>query len=174
MIYDLETQTDLDALDACLFEFLRFRTIVNIAEEDPENYVWLLRRTKSERGVQFRCLLPNTWINRISNDFHGSIRFSGTLSPGLLFNEEHGLEGPIKNATLSPNASRLSVYVVSDITTYFNERALTAPELAGLIESIGSISRGNWLIAFPSFAYMDLVLEHMSAAATSLVAATGV
>ena len=165
----LRNTTDLDALDACLFEFVRFRTIANIGEEDPQKFVWLLSRSKYEKRIQFRCLLPNSWINRVVDDFHGSIRFSGTLSPGELFNEEHGLEGPIKNASLSPDKNRLSVYVVSDLSTYYDERARTAPDLASLIENIRSVSTGNWLVAFPSFAYMDLVLDHIRVADTSLV-----
>ena len=165
----LRTTTDLDALDACLYQFLRFRTIAKIGEEDPQKFVWLLSRTPSERRIQFRCLLPDTWIHRVVDDFHGSIRFSGTLSPGVLFNEEHGLEGPIKNASLSPDVNRLCVYVVSDLSTYYDERARTAPDLARLIESIGTISSGNWLVAFPSFAYMEMVLGHISVAETSLV-----
>ena len=165
----LRNTTDLDALDACLYEFVRFRTIANIGEEDPQKFVWLLSRSRYERRVQFRCLLPNSWINRVVNEFHGSIRFSGTLSPGELFNEEHGLEGPIKNSSLSPDKSRLSVYVVSDLSTYYDERANTAPDLASLIENIRGVSTGNWLVAFPSFAYMDLVLDHITVADTSLV-----
>ncbi len=165
----LRNTTDLDALDACLYAFLRFRTIAKIGEDDPQKFVWLLSRTRNERHIQFRCLLPDAWIQRVLDDFHGSIRFSGTLSPGELFNEEHGLEGPIKNASLAPDVTRLSVYVVSDLSTYYDERTRTAPELARLIESIGSVSTGNWLVAFPSFAYMDLVLDHVSVAETSLV-----
>ena len=158
-----------DAIDECLYELLRFRTVLNISEEDPQKFVWLLSRSRSERRVRFRCLLPNAWINNVVHEFHGSIRFSGTMSPGELFNEEHGLQGPIKNATLTPDVARLSVYVVPDVSTYYDERAHTAPTLARLIEEIGRISTGNWLIAFPSFAYMDIVLSHVSVGETSLV-----
>ncbi|MCY4129468.1 MAG: hypothetical protein OXG15_09555 [Gammaproteobacteria bacterium] len=165
----LRIMTDSSAIDDCLYEFLRFRSIAKISEEDPRKFVWLLNRTQSERRIQFRCLLPNAWIKDIVSEFHGSIRFSGTMSPGDLFNEEHGLEGPIKSATLTPDLSRLSVVVVPDVTTYYNERKRTAPDLARLIEDIRGISSGNWLIAFPSFEYMDLVLDHLSVAESTLV-----
>ena len=169
----LRNITELDVVDDCVYEFLRFRTIATISEEDPSKFVWLLSRTRDERLIQFRCLMPNSWINAVIGDFHGSIRFSGTMSPGELFNEEHGLEGPIKHAKLVPDIRRLSVYVVPDITTYYNERGRTAPDLARLIENIRKVSTGNWLIAFPSFAYMDLVLDHLSDADTSLVQRPG-
>lgn len=158
-----------DAIDGCLYELLRYRTIAKISEEDPHRFVWLLDRSRTERRILFRCLLPNAWISDIVSGFHGSIRFSGTMSPGELFNEEHGLQGPIKNAVLMPDADRLSVYVVPDITTFYDERTRTAPTLAGLIEDIRNGSSGNWLVAFPSFAYMDLVLGHMTVEAISLV-----
>ena len=158
-----------DAIDDCLYTLLRFRTIARISEEDPHRFIWLFSRTRSERRILFRCLLPNAWIGNIVSEFHGSVRFSGTMSPGELFNEEHGIQGPIKNATLSPDANRLCVFVVPDITTFYDERRRTAPALAGLIKDIKNTSKGNWLIAFPSFEYMNLVLGHLTTAETSLV-----
>ena len=165
----LRNMLEGDAIDECLYEFLRFRTVVNISEEDPQKFVWLFSRSQNERRIKFRCLLPNTWIKNVMGEFHGSIRFSGTMSPGELFNEEHGLDGPIKNATLKPDVNRLSVYVVPDVSTYYDERTRTAPALASLIKEIGRLSDGNWLIAFPSFAYMNLVIGHLSVGETSLV-----
>ncbi len=165
----LRNMTEGDAIDECLYTLLRFRTIARVSEENPDKFVWLLNRTRTERRILFRCLLPNAWISNVVSEFHGSVRFSGTMSPGELFNEEHGIQGPIKNATLTPDANRLSVLVVPDITTFYDERRRTAPVLAGLIETIKDTSIGNWLIAFPSFEYLNLVLGHMASAESSLV-----
>ena len=98
---------ELKVVDECLFEFVRYRTIREISEEDPRKFVWLLSKSENSRTVKFRCLLPNRWVAKVIDDFHGSIRFSGTLTPGELFNEEHGLQGPIKYAKLNPRPTSI-------------------------------------------------------------------
>lgn len=148
-----------DVVNECLFSLLRFRTITALRDDNPGNFVWLLSRTESDRRMRLRCLLPDSWIRDTVREFHGSIRFSGTLAPGELFNEEHGLVGPIRQATIAPNKRRLSVFTVPDISTYWSDRTATAPAIADLLERIHEAASGNWLVAFPSFTYLELVLD---------------
>ncbi len=169
----IQAPKSADMLQECLYEFLRYRTIDGIRTESPQKFVWLLKRTRDERQIWLRCLAPDSWIKSAITGFHGSIRFSGTLSPGELFNEEHGLQGPIKRVKLSQNAHRLGVYIVPGISTYFNERERTAPDLARVIERIRDVSMGNWLVAFPSFAYMELVTNHIENVDPALVQTSG-
>ena len=151
-----------DVVRQAIYTLFRLRAIWPICEDNQEKFVWLLTRSEQARLVELRCLLPDGWIRDVVESYHGSIRFSGTLSPGELFNEEHGLEGPIKLAKLAPNARRLSVQLVPDISTYYNERQLTAPRLAQLIDQVQEVSQGNWLVAFPSFVYLELVLSQVA------------
>ena len=168
-VIQLHSSDDSTTVQACLSELFRFRAIWPIREESRMNFVWMLKCSEEERSVALRCLLPNTWIRDVVGSFHGSVRFSGTLSPGELFNEEHGLVGPIKRTSLVPNIDRLSVQVVPDISTYYDDRKVTAPNLARLIDQIRESSQGSWMIAFPSFAYMDLVRAHITDASSVLV-----
>ncbi|MYD44322.1 MAG: hypothetical protein F4W90_10595 [Gammaproteobacteria bacterium] len=161
-----------DAVNACLFELMRLRTIHAIRDDNPAKFVWLLNRSESSRTLTLRCLLPDAWIRETTASYHGSIRFSGTMSPGELFNEEHGLTGPIKQVELTPDKRRLSVFVVPNISTYWSDRAQTAPALAQLITQIQHAAKGSWLIAFPSFAYLELVAAQLAESNDVLVQKT--
>ena len=154
-------EQDLEIVQECLFTFFRFRSIWQIADSAREKFTWLARREDEECTLELHCLLPDTWISKLIESYHGSIRFSGTLSPGELFNEEHGLDGPILRGTIEPDSRKLGVFVVPDISTYFNEREHTAPALAQLVRQIHDDASGNWLVAFPSFAYLNMVHEVM-------------
>lgn len=165
--------TDLDLLSEWLFQLFRYRTIEEIREGSPSKFMWLLTRTAEKRTVQLRCLGADSWIKEVVGRFHGSIRFSGTLSPGQLFNEEHGLDGPVKYARLPVDSNRLGVFVVPHISTYYKQRERTSPKLAALLNGIAQTAIGNWLVAFPSFAYMNQVVDQMPASGSILVQKSG-
>lgn len=165
--------TDLDAVSDTLFLLLRYRAIEDIREAEPSKFLWLLNRTRDSRVVRLRCLGADGWINEVVGRFHGSIRFSGTLSPGELFNEEHGLDGPVKYARLETDSRRLGVFVIPQIATFFNHRERTAPQLAALLRDISENATGSWLVAFPSFAYMKLVAAQFRDNETLLIQTSG-
>lgn len=142
-------------------QFYRFLTIWSIREDVPEKFAWYFKRDEYSSEVSLRCLIADHWIRSSFDRFHGSIRFSGTLSPGNLYNQEHGLDGACLKAKITAKRDRLGVYVVPDLSTYYQDRERTAPDLAILLEQIRSDFDGNWLVAFPSFKYMSLVLEHV-------------
>ena len=95
------------------------------------------------------------------------------MSPGELFNEEHGLEGPVKYARLPIDSARLAVFAVPHISTYYKQRERTSPHLAALLNGITECARGNWLVAFPSFAYMNQVVDLMPEGETVLTQRAG-
>lgn len=155
------SKEDKDAVQSCLMELFRFWLLWENVAKEPHKFLWHLSRDKAGAVLALKCLMPDTWIANTMARYNGSIRFSGTLSPGELFNEEHGLDGPILQGKLQPDPRRLSVFVVPDISTYYKDRVDTAPQLAKMIEQIRELSSANWLVAFPSFEYMHLVFEHM-------------
>ena len=150
---------DKDSIQNCLLQMIRFRSVWTICESSPRKFIWHLTRGEAHATINLCCLLPDAWISETVSRYHGSIRFSGTLSPGSLFNEEHGLDGPILRGKLPPDARRLGAFIVPDISTFYSDRPRTAPHLASLIKEIKAVTDGNWLVAFPSFAYMNLVVE---------------
>ena len=144
-----------------IFQFYQFQTIWEIKERATHKFAWHLQRTDQVATLELRCLSPDDWIRETIERYHGSVRFSGTLSPGYLYNEEHGVEGPCLQARITPNAERLGVYLVPNLSTFYRDRQHTAAELAALLEKVRLTRDGNWLVAFPSFQYMNLVIEHM-------------
>ena len=149
--------------------FQQFQTIWAIREDSPQKFAWQLESNPTFRHVSLRCLIADNWIASIFQNYSGSVRFSGTLSPGVLYNEEHGLDGPCLTARISADPDRLGVLVVPDLSTFYKDRERTAPELAQLLEGVRGEADGNWLVAFPSFTYLNQVLEHMSESESILV-----
>ena len=126
---------------------------------DDEAFRYFLTREGSLITVQMRCLKPGSYIREVVDDFRGSVRFSGTLSPATVFQTVHGCEGRALRSTPSYGAHNTGVYIVPDVSTFFRDRATTAPMVANVIRSVVKASLGNYLVAFPSFEYMRLVQD---------------
>lgn len=126
---------------------------------DDEAFRYFLTREGSLITVQMRCLKPGSYIREVVDDFRGSVRFSGTLSPATVFQTMHGCEGPALRSTPSYGAHNTGVYVVPDVSTFFRDRATTAPMVANVIRSVVNASPGNYLVAFPSFEYLRLIQD---------------
>ena len=49
--------------------------------------------------------------------------------------------------------------LIPDISTYWNDRERSVDEIVKVIEEIRSSAPGNWLVAFPSFEYLERVFD---------------
>ena len=126
---------------------------------DDETFRYFLSREGRLITVQMRCLKPGVHIRKVVDDFRGAVRFSGTLSPAIVFQTMHGCGGPALRSNPSYGAQNTGVYVVPDVPTFFRDRASTAPRVANVIQSVVDANRGNYLVAFPSFEYLRLVQD---------------
>ena len=149
-----------EAVQECLFELIGFQLAKERVNDDE--YMWVLSADESSTILNLRCLLPSSWIASVMKRYHSSIRFSGTLSPAALINEIHGIEGSSYVTSSTADDSRFGVFVVPDISTYYRDRVATANQLGGLLSRIQAEALGNWLVAFPSFEYMQLLHDAMS------------
>ena len=142
---------------AAVFEAGRFGHLSEIAREGTVHY------TASGAGrdatVHLLCTVPGDHIRESMARFHGSARVSGSLTPAGVFQRIHGAAEP-DNVVVSPGcfpAENLSVYLVTDIATYYRDRERTLPRVAKLIGGVCSQTGGNYLVAMPSFEYAEAV-----------------
>jgi len=126
---------------------------------DEESFRYFLSQEGRDITVQMRCLQPGIHIRKVVDDYRGTVRFSGTLSPAKVFQTMHGCEGPAFRSSPTYGAQNTGVFVVPDVPTFFRDRATTAPMVGNVIGSVINANRGNYLVAFPSFEYLRLVQD---------------
>ena len=148
----------------CWSMLYRFLYIYSLFRDN--DYVLLLRHENQTKYLQIRCLRPAYYIRRLLDNYHGSVRFSGTLAPTELYQALHGCEGPSIRSRPDIPPDALGVFIVNDIPTTYRKRHLTVSRLALLLEELskdcclGKTNHGsNYLVAFPSYEYMQLVLD---------------
>ncbi len=153
---------DIESTDDVLFECLNAIVRLTVAKDrfEPNSYVWIVSRTGDFRTLTLRCIAPGSWIRDVVKDFRSSMRFSGTLSPHDVYVASHGLQGPFRRVNIEPDHRRFGVMIVPDVSTYWRDRSDSAGSVASIVRTARDGAVGNWLVAFPSFEYINLVSQY--------------
>ena len=156
-------EADLGAYPATReFLFDCFRLQEGNGWRDEENYCHLLTTTRRNIEARMVCLSPSRHIDSVLRRYSGAVRFSGTVSPLPLFQVVHGQDASSRAARVRLDwGSNLGVFIVPDVSTYYRDRAASRDALAGVVEAVIGAAPGNYLVAFPSFAYLDLVVPRL-------------
>ena len=133
---------------------------------DAADYRYLLATEGRDVDVRMACLSPAAHIAEVLDGFHGAVRFSGTLSPPGLFQALHGQPESSCSGRVDAGfpEDALGVFVVPDVSTYYRDRSRTLDALAGVVRVVTEAAPGNYLVALPSFAYLDALTEALGAA----------
>lgn len=125
---------------------------------DAERFAVFLRGRGRDIELDLRCLDPSLAIADTLKEYRAHIRFSATLSPFELTGRTHGQPDARTLRLPSPfPPDRLGVFVVPDISTLYRNRARSLPHLLDAIACVVESRAGNYLVALPSFEYLDLV-----------------
>lgn len=152
---EVDMESTHESVFQCWSDVLRF----NNAQDryDTDSYICLMRREDENLLLVLRCIAPGSWIRGVLRDYSGSVRFSGTLSPSKVFEESHGVSGPFVRTQIETDSQRFGVLIVPDISTYWNDRERSIAEIVEVIKDVRTSTVENWLVAFPSFEYLDRV-----------------
>ncbi len=130
---------------------------------DGENYAILWSAAGKDRSLCLYCLSPAEEIARITAQQRGTVFFSATLSP--LESMKQLLGGGEEDACFAlPSpfpTENLRVYVRRPSTRY-RHRADTAMAVARLITEMVNSKPGNYIVFFPSYAYLRMVHLQLS------------
>lgn len=140
-----------------VFGCLRFERASGWAE--PERYVLFADRRERDR-LLLSCLDPGPEIRATLDEFAGNVRFSGTLTPLAASQRLHGYDADSARAssiaTPYPPGS-LFTAVVTDVPTRYRQREDSLPMLADLVAEVTDAKPGRYLLALPSYHYLDRI-----------------
>ncbi|HOT76629.1 MAG TPA: helicase C-terminal domain-containing protein, partial [Candidatus Wallbacteria bacterium] len=150
-----------DVLEA-FFDFLSF---IRISELYSETHLTCYYKEKSHARVRLFCLNPAPHIARAVKLGRAAVFFSATLSPLDYFIKILGGGGKTPRMKLdSPfDPDRLCVLAGLNIQTSFARRDQSYLSIAALIRETAAAKRGNYLVFFPSYVYLNNVLEELNA-----------
>lgn len=108
--------------------------------------------------VQIRCMDPSKILRRMMQPVRGVVFFSATLTPMEYFADVLGFpEAPCLELNSPFDPEHLGIFGVDSVSTRYSDRKRYAGEIAEWIQTVAEAKRGNYIVYFPSYAYMKSV-----------------
>ena len=143
--------------------FFNINAFLGISELYSDEYYTYISNMNGDVKICLFCADPSKNLRSIMNKFRGTILFSATLSPFNYFIKMLG--GKSDNYRLRLQSpfpkENLSVYVGNENTRYkFRNR--TIPEVSNKIMQFTLNDKGNFMVFFPSYEYMESITKYLS------------
>lgn len=137
------------------------REFLFVAELYDEHFYTYLQVERGVTSVKLYCIDPSALLDRSMSLARSTILFSATLTPTDYFADVLGGGSRALQLTLpSPfDRENLLVAAVDSISTRFEDREKTYKKIVSCIAATVSGRVGNYLVYFPSYAYLERVRE---------------
>ena len=144
--------------------YFSIRFFLKISEIYNSSYVTFYEQSREDVSVQFLCLDPSAFVRTAFEKGKAAVLFSATLTPLEFYMQTLGDEEDAKKASFtSPfNREHLCLLVESTVSTKYKDREDTLEQVAESILSFATAKRGNYIVYFPSYKYLQQVYEVFS------------
>ncbi|WP_018415818.1 ATP-dependent DNA helicase [Teredinibacter turnerae] len=119
-----------------------------------------------ERGLKIRCLDASEFLEKLQAQARSTIAFSATLDPFNFTRQQLGLPQKTQGYRLPPvfPEENQCVICTTYITTHWRNREESLTPLVELIREVTRAKPGNYLVFFPSYAYLEMAAKAYNAA----------
>lgn len=145
-----------EEINELYFKLLRF---VNISELYDERYVTYIEKIEEDLVIKLFCVDASYLLGKVLEKSISAVFFSATLSPLNYYrNLLGGNEDDYTIVFPSPfPKENLCIFIGDRVSTRYKDREKTYLDIVKYIESFTSCKKGNYLVFFPSYAYMNKV-----------------
>lgn len=143
------------------FKLLDFTTI---SEYYGPTHRWIAKVENDIISLSMMCLdASNFLLETIETSIQGIVFFSATLTP-FQYHADLLTQGKGKFLELpSPfKPENLDIIINNKISTKYKERAFSIDYILEAIEGITNTNPGNYIVFFPSYQYMHMVVDALS------------
>ena len=132
-----------------------------IAEYFDNSFLTFIELEGEIRTVRLICLDPSRVLDARMNRAHAAVLFSATLTPPDYFADIlGGGRDAVRISLPSPfDTENLCLAAVTGVSTRYEDREKSYKKIMTLIAATVSAKRGNYIVYFPSYAYMEKVAE---------------
>ncbi|MBD0382122.1 ATP-dependent DNA helicase [Paenibacillus sedimenti] len=136
------------------------QNFVRIAKLYDERYVTFTACEKSEVTVKLFCLDPSHLLQQMGKGYRAHVFFSATLSPLSYFMDALGAgENDYSVSVPSPFSKEQLDVRIQPLSTRYQDRERSREPIARTLYELMATRPGNYLVFFPSYAYMSSVYE---------------
>lgn len=149
--------------DEVLEVYFKIYEFVEISTYFGPNHRFIMKLEEEECILQLYCLDASAFLlETIKESIEGIVFFSATLLP-FQYHADLLTQGEGKFLELpSPfDSNHLDIIINNKISTKYNDRQNSIDSILETIEILTETKKGNYIIFFPSYQYLNLVVEYI-------------
>ena len=157
--------------DEALEAYFNVKDLLDTAEYFSENHMFMIKKEESNYYIEIRCMDASEFILRtINNSVDGIVFFSATMYPIEYYMDliSHG-EGKFLTLKSPFDPNKLDLIINDSISTKYKDRETTIKEIVDNIKTLVSSKKGNYIVFFPSYKYIELVMNHLNDLDTNII-----
>lgn len=168
----LTDNPNIDDKNEVLNLYFEIKDFVDTGLFFGENHLFIVK--KREDGfydIELKCCDASDFIyDTIKNKTKGMVFFSATLFPIRYYMDLLTAGNGKYIAIPSPfDANNLKLIVKDNVSTRYKDRLATIPDIIDTIESLVYAKPGNYIAFFPSYKYIELVLQKLDLVGTEII-----
>ncbi len=163
ILRDADDQGAHALLDQVISQCSRFLRSIELFDS---TFVFYAESIAGRLQIFIRCLDPSKILKHMMHPVRGAVFFSATLTPMEYFADVLGCsDAPCLELDSPYDADKLGIFGVDSISTRYSDRENYASEISEMILSVAEAREGNYIVYFPSYAYMKSVYSAFAEAA---------
>ena len=138
---------------------------VRVADQYDECYTSCYETIGNDLKLKLFCINPAVHLEKAMNRCQAAIYFSATMTPMDYFKQILGCDQSAHHLILhSPfPGENLGLFISDQISTYYRHRDQTVDQVSQIISALIDQKKGNYLLYFPSYAYMRKIYASYTA-----------
>ena len=138
-------------------------SFLSISDFYDKNYTTIYTKTFNGINIKIYCVNPQKVIEEKMKKAKSNIIFSATLIPMDYFMKMYSYdeEDFIINLKSPFDVKNRLLMIGDNVATTYNKRFETSCDIASYIANCVQAKKGNYMVFFPSYKYMDLVFDKM-------------
>lgn len=138
-------------------------SFLSISDFYDKNYTTIYTKTFNGMTIKIYCVNPQKVIEEKMKKAKSNIIFSATLIPMDYFMKMYSYdeEDFIINLKSPFDVNNRLLMIGDNVATTYNKRFETSEDIASYIANCVQAKKGNYMVFFPSYKYMDLVFDKM-------------
>ncbi|MEE8397445.1 MAG: ATP-dependent DNA helicase, partial [Desulfobacterales bacterium] len=153
--FNLKTAFREDLLDL----YFSVSGFVRVADQYNQRYATCYETTGKDLRLKLFCMDPSEQMESALKRCQAAVFFSATMTPIDYFIKILGCDVSTENRIIgSPfPEDNLGLFVADRVSTFYRDRDRTKQMVTGAILTLVNERKGNYLVFFPSYAYMDMI-----------------
>ena len=138
-------------------------SFLSISDFYDKNYTTIYTKTFNGMTIKIYCVNPQKVIEERMKKAKSNIIFSATLIPMDYFMKMYSYdeEDFIINLKSPFDVKNRLLMIGDNVATTYNKRFETSEDIASYIANCVQAKKGNYMVFFPSYKYMELVFDKM-------------